>query len=45
MSSISAIRSVALCLRGFELDPKKIKAMVGVAASESGISGEPIRPG
>lgn len=45
MSSIPVIKSVALCLRGFELAPNQVESMIGVSATESGVRGEPVRPG
>ncbi|CZT25942.1 hypothetical protein [Pseudomonas cerasi] len=45
MSSITAIKSVALSIRGFDLAPKKVESIIGVAASELGMRGEPVRPG
>lgn len=45
MSSIPEVRSVALCLRGFELTPKQVESIIGVSASESGTRGEPVRSG
>jgi hypothetical protein len=45
MNSIPVIKSVALCLRGFELTPKQVESIIGVTASESGTRGEPVRPG
>lgn len=45
MSSVPVIKSVALCLRGFELTPKQVESIIGVTASESGTRGEPVRSG
>lgn len=38
-------KSVALCLRGFELNPAQAEAIIGVSASELGARGEPVKPG
>lgn len=41
----TVIKSVALCLRGFELTPKQVESIIGTTASEAGTCGEPVKPG
>ncbi len=45
MNSVLVIKSVTLCLRGFELTPKQVESIIGVTTSESGTRGEPVRSG
>lgn len=42
---MNTTKSVAVCFRGFEVPPSHIESIIGVAASESGIKGEPVKPG
>lgn len=39
------IKGASLTFRGFEIDPLAIEQMFGVAASERGLKGEPVRLG
>lgn len=41
----SAFRSIALCLRGFEMSPEQVELLIGVPASELGSKGEPVKSG
>jgi hypothetical protein len=40
-----ALKSVTLCLRGFELTSQQVESIVGIAASGIGNRGEPVKPG
>ncbi|MBS7662410.1 hypothetical protein I0D00_10735 [Pseudomonas lalucatii] len=39
------VKTVALCLRGFELTPEQVESATGRKASETGTRGEPVKPG
>ncbi|WP_213629371.1 MULTISPECIES: hypothetical protein [Pseudomonas] len=39
------VKTVALCLRGFELTPEQVESAIGRKASETGTRGEPVKPG
>lgn len=45
MSSRFVVKSISLCLRGFDLTPQEVESLVGVAASRSGSRGEPVKRG
>lgn len=40
-----AFKSIALCLRGFELPSEQVESLIDVPASETGSKGEPVKSG